>query len=71
LRDEHLAYPSSWPVARISAEEQTTLMSGDDSGGRRGSSGRLLVVVLVVQLVLAGVLIWMAATGFSWLRSWL
>lgn len=34
-----------------------------------GVSVRLLVVALVVQLVLAGVLIWGAATGFSALRD--
>jgi hypothetical protein len=46
-------------------------MSAGDEGGRRGASGRLLVAVLVAQLVVLGVLIWMAATGFAWLRSWL
>jgi hypothetical protein len=30
---------------------------------------RLLVIALVVQLVLAGLLIWGAATGFSALRD--
>ncbi len=39
--------------------------------GRRPGSVRLLVVVLVMQLVLAAVVIWAAATGFSVLRGWL
>jgi hypothetical protein len=30
-----------------------------------------LVVVLIVQLVFAGLLIWAAAGGFSFVRSWL
>jgi hypothetical protein len=46
-------------------------MAGDDRRPRRASPGRLLAAVLIVQLVLLGVLIWMAATGFAWLRSWL
>ena len=41
------------------------------AGEERRGSGRMLIAVLVVQLVLAGLLIWAAATGFSLLRSWL
>jgi hypothetical protein len=46
-------------------------MKSDGTGRRRAGSGRLLAAVLVVQLVLAGLLIWAAATGFAFLRSWL
>ena len=38
------------------------------SDARRARSVRVLIVALVVQFVLAGLLIWGAATGFSTLR---
>jgi len=66
-----LAYPSSWLVATDNEQERSTRTPSDGEQRRRSGSGRLLAVVLVVQLVLAGLLIWAASTGFAFLRSWL